>query len=401
MSAKTKFDKKKVTLQQSVLVIGGGMAGIHAAQELKGYGYETTLVERADILGGKGNYINQRADYKKILSGVTVLTRSTLTDLSGHVGNFSATITTPKGDKTVSCGAVVLASGIENKGGSVLFDNENIVPIAELKNSITELTEAETPVSVGLILDLNIEETKAGAEMVLNMAMDLQRNHNAEVYVFCREIRVASLELETLYDTARDASVNIIKYEGTITFNTTGNFITVAARDVILNDSIAVDCAKVGISPYGLNVSADSGLAEMVGVNLDALGQMQDNNVHFFPGQTNRPGIFAAGSCRGQYYAPQIITEAKSTALSVHSLLAQKSLVVELSHAVVDEEKCALCLTCIRSCPHKAMVIDQNKKVAMSIPEVCRKCGICVGECPAKAIELPAYTDDIVLGQVG
>ncbi len=395
------FETKKIALQQSVLVIGGGIAGIHTAQELKSCGYETTLIERSDTLGGQSVNNNEMSDFKKILSRVDVLTQSELVDLTGHVGAFTATVKTPKRDKTVLCGAVVLATGIAGNSGSAVFNNENIVPITEVKNSIAGEQEADHRTPVGLVLDLNIEETKAGAEMVLNLAMDLQLNHNAEVYIFCREIRVASLELETLYDTARDASVNIIKYEGAITFAPTENGIAVTTRDVILNDFIEVVCERVGISPYGLDVSADSMLAEIVGVNRDALGQMQDNNVHFFPGRTNRPGVFVVGACRGQYYVPQIITDAKSTALSVHSLLAQKNLVVELSHAVVDEEKCALCLTCIRSCPHKAMIINQSKKVAEAVPEACQKCGICVGECPAKAIELPAYTDDILLGQVG
>jgi heterodisulfide reductase subunit A len=85
----------------------------------------------------------------------------------------------------------------------------------------------------------------------------------------------------------------------------------------------------------------------------------------------------------------------------VHAVLARKEIVVELSHAVVDGDKCALCLTCIRSCPFAAMRIFAEEKRADCVPEACRRCGICAGECPNKAIELPAYSDRIVLARAG
>jgi heterodisulfide reductase subunit C len=68
---------------------------------------------------------------------------------------------------------------------------------------------------------------------------------------------------------------------------------------------------------------------------------------------------------------------------------------------VVDADKCVLCLTCIRSCPFKAMSIMAEEKRADCAPEACRRCGICAGECPARAITLPAYTDGIVLARAG
>ena len=69
-------------------------------------------------------------------------------------------------------------------------------------------------------------------------------------------------------------------------------------------------------------------------------------------------------------------------------------------NAVVDEDKCILCLTCVRSCPHHAMEVDREKGAAVSIPEACQKCGICAGECPAKAISLPVYSDDVLLSLI-
>ena len=43
------------TLNKKILVMGGGIAGITAALEASKAGYEVTLVEKEDKLGGKAN----------------------------------------------------------------------------------------------------------------------------------------------------------------------------------------------------------------------------------------------------------------------------------------------------------------------------------------------------------
>lgn len=402
MSSKdNKFETKKVELQQSVLVVGGGIAGIHAAKEISNCGYKTTLVEQSDKIGGQiAHFQEYSVDYEKMLSGVDILTKSSLKELSGNIGSFNARILTPDKEKTVKYGAVVVSTGnIKECDGSV-FDEEKIVSIYDLVNIITRYPTKDQRRPVSLILDLKIEETKASSEMVLNIAVDFRKKYGCEVYVFCREVRVSSLYLEILYDEARDAGVTIIKYDGEVTIQKTENEVLVTAKDTLLNSTVEVSCHLVGVSTYGIHSCIDNKLAEIVGISTDIQNHMQDNNVHLFPGSTNRPGIFIAGACRGQYYIPQIITDAKATALAVHSLLSQKSIEVELSNAVVDEDKCVLCLTCIRSCPHKAMMVNVEKKAAESVPEACQKCGICAGECPAKAIKLPEYTDEELLRQV-
>ena len=72
----------------------------------------------------------------------------------------------------------------------------------------------------------------------------------------------------------------------------------------------------------------------------------------------------------------------------------------EVERVVVDPDKCALCLTCIRSCPHHAIEVDHEKQTAKVIDIACQGCGICAGECPAKAIQLKGYTDDEIWAQL-
>jgi heterodisulfide reductase subunit A-like polyferredoxin len=333
-----------------------------------------------------------------ILDGVEILAGSLLIDVTGNIGNFSARIHTPGGEKTMQCGAVVIASG--TRVLTEVSKSSHIISMLEMESAIADLVKRKGIRSIGLILDMEIDETKASTEMTLALAKNVQQMKRYQAHLFCRDVRVAAKELELLYDEVREAGVNMIKYDGNISLSETEKGVLITCTDGILRQKITVYCDRVGISPFGISTLADPHLTEITGISTDAYGQLQDNNIHLFPEQTNRPGIFAVGSCRGRYYVPQIIAEAKATALEVHSLLSQKSLEVELSNAVVDEDKCVLCLTCIRTCPYKAMQINQEKGAAESIPEVCQKCGLCAGECPAKAIELPVYSDTVILGQV-
>jgi len=408
------FQIKKIPITQSVLVIGGGISGIHLAQQIHSYGYNTTLIERKNSIGGKFGlnsdyfYNGIKYQFSKMLKGIEVLTNCFLTELNGNVGAFTAKISTPEGQRSVKYGVIVVASGTTDIGNTVktsstnlsLQNNVQLMSFSDLKSIADKIPQKRGVRNIGIILDLYIEETKASTEQALLLAKKLQQKGRLQVYIFCRQMRVASKDLEKLYDDVRESGVNIAKYDGNISFENSNAGTIINYKDSILNKNLTLNCNFIGCSSYGLSVAADSSLAEIVKISRDEFGQLQDNNIHLLPEKTNRPGIFVAGACRGQFYIPQVIEESKATALEIHNLLSKKYLEVELSNAVVDKDKCILCLTCIRSCPSKAMVINRENSTAESIPEVCKRCGVCAAECPARAIELPEYSDKVLAEQI-
>ncbi|MCK5415560.1 MAG: 4Fe-4S binding protein, partial [Thermoplasmata archaeon] len=56
--------------------------------------------------------------------------------------------------------------------------------------------------------------------------------------------------------------------------------------------------------------------------------------------------------------------------------------------AVVDPAKCAACLSCLRLCPHDAIVFVDEDRAARVMVRACQNCGVCRGICPAEAIEM-------------
>jgi len=54
--------------------------------------------------------------------------------------------------------------------------------------------------------------------------------------------------------------------------------------------------------------------------------------------------------------------------------------------AIVEEEKCTACETCVDECPAVAITINDGK--AKVDKELCVDCGSCVDVCPSEAIRL-------------
>ena len=91
----------------SVMVIGGGIAGVQSAIELGNMGFTVYLVERAPHLGGHmaqlhqtfpdlsdaSDTLNTRLTELRSNPKIEVLTRSEVTGVSGYVGNFRAKVT--------------------------------------------------------------------------------------------------------------------------------------------------------------------------------------------------------------------------------------------------------------------------------------------------------------------
>ncbi|HTY14371.1 MAG TPA: 4Fe-4S binding protein [Methanoregulaceae archaeon] len=54
--------------------------------------------------------------------------------------------------------------------------------------------------------------------------------------------------------------------------------------------------------------------------------------------------------------------------------------------AIIEEDRCTACETCVDECP--AQAITMNKDKANVNKEICVDCGSCVDVCPSEAIHL-------------
>jgi len=117
----------KVTIQvnSSILVIGGGVAGLEASLDLADKGYKVYLVERLPTIGGKMALLYKvfptndcapcilapKTAYANIHPNINLLTNSEVTNVAGHIGNFSVVVNqTPRyvdEKKCTGCGLCI------------------------------------------------------------------------------------------------------------------------------------------------------------------------------------------------------------------------------------------------------------------------------------------------------
>jgi heterodisulfide reductase subunit A len=413
LASLTESELLRLPASNHVCVVGSGIAGTTAACELAEMGFTVSLIERGIEPGGALGRTVAEGDagipglFEELPAGVELFLESEIERVDGGTGDFTVTVINAEGRRRIETGAVIVATGHpeDTRGAASLFEAPGVIPAGDLLDAVRSLPRKLETRAVGIVLDLDRDETVASSEMAFALGRAIQELGSFQVYLFCRDVRVADLPLEVRYDDFRESGAVVVKYSDlkiSPNRNASENgseSVTVECFDENLGRNIAVNCRLVGVSEYGLEGRSYTETARRLGIDTDRFEMLQENNVHLMKHETNRPGIFAVGACRGTYYIPAAVEEAKAAALAVGELLRGGEIISDTLNARVDADKCVLCLTCIRSCPHKAMFVNREKGAAESYPQSCRRCGICAGECPAKAITLPAFSDEIILAE--
>jgi len=125
MRLKRLIPMAEIKAEPSILVIGGGVAGLEAGLDLADKGYKVYIVERLPTIGGKMALLYKvfptndcapcilapKTAYANIHPNITLLTNSGVKSVSGHIGNFRVNILqNPRyidSDKCTGCGDCV------------------------------------------------------------------------------------------------------------------------------------------------------------------------------------------------------------------------------------------------------------------------------------------------------
>ncbi len=106
MRLKRRIPKVTIEVNSSILVIGGGVAGLEASLDLADKGYKVDLVERLPTIGGKMALLYKvfptndcapcilapKTAYANIHSNINLLINSEIINVEGYIGNFSVMV---------------------------------------------------------------------------------------------------------------------------------------------------------------------------------------------------------------------------------------------------------------------------------------------------------------------
>jgi heterodisulfide reductase subunit A-like polyferredoxin len=399
------------------LVIGGGVAGMTSAIKLAEQGYEVFLLEKEAQLGGNVRNLfytlegqDVQAFLRDLISRVTnhsnihVITNALVVDFSGSKGNFSTGVMVAPTMyyRKIEHGITILATGAQEwKPNEYLYgEDPRILTQLELENQILtqpdKVVRANHIVMIQCVGSRNEERPNCSrtccATAIKNALKIKERNPNANISILYRDIRTYGLA-ESYYAKAREQGILFIRYEPEEKpeVKKEGKDLVVSFMDRILRE-------KMEIKPDLLILSAatipreNEELATMLKVPRTMEGFFLEAHMKLRPVDFATDGMYLAGGAHGPKLISESITQANAAAARASTILSKEKMLVGGVVAMVEGDRCAACLTCVRVCPYEVPMINVKGEAEIDLAK-CKGCGSCAAECPARAIELMHFRD--------
>jgi heterodisulfide reductase subunit A len=360
-------DEKKL----SVAVIGDGPDGAVAANALTEDGYGVTVLDHGPA-------------EKPDSGGSTWFSNIQLNSVTGTVGQYCLSFSSGSTEHQLDAAAIVVAGGVHAEASMESGDHDDQVVSLSRFIETVDTNQMDSTQRVVFWLDRNGPEWKAYSRQCLKMATSWA-SQGKDAAIIMDKMLVHGIEGQQLYDQARHKGVRFLRIRNAdqVNIQHQKNSVLLEIPDTSLTDVTLILEADVLVIPEGVQPPAWSErVAHRLRQSLDEEGVLQSANVRHRPVGSPRKGVFFLGSCHDEIDPLDFQDEIKTLRASLAQLFVNGPLDPP---AVIDEGKCAKCLTCYRACAHSAVMITEGYQ-PMIVAEACVGCGICVSSCPATAI---------------
>jgi len=421
--------KETVKPLKRALVLGAGVAGMTAALTIADAGYDVTLVEREDALGGNLRhiyYVAEGQNPQRLLRDlinrvrghdhIEVLTQAELLEHRGSVGQFTSRVVSRGKEYTIRHSVTIVATGGQQSqdGRYQLGLNRRVVTQQDLEDTIAHRPEAIAALKqIVMIQCVRPEGTVEYCSRICctNTVKNAIRikllNPNCQVIVLYKDIITYGFR-EQYYTEARRRGVLFIRYTDKtppLVESLPDGRVQVSVHEPDLNRPMTFMPDLVALSMAIVPSTGTAELARKLGVPLSPEGFFMEAHLKMRPMDFMVEGIFVAGMAHYPKFIEEAISNAQAAAGRALTLLSKEPLYLGGTVAIVDQNKCVGCLTCVRTCPFSIPRVDATKAGVGNIigaawidPALCQGCGTCTAECPAAAIQLVNYRDEQMLG---
>ncbi|MHB8204165.1 MAG: hydrogenase iron-sulfur subunit [Desulfomonilaceae bacterium] len=428
-------------LDKTLLVVGGGSAGMQAALDAAKAGYSVKLVEKEPELGGhmakwhkclplhppyhEIEDIELSLTIQEIEShqNIEIFKNSSIQKISGAPGMFDVTLNNGGGAHRV--GSIVLAAGwkpydatkLENLGFQKFPDVVTNVQVEEMAKagSLNCPSDGSVPSVVAFVQCAGSRDpdhlpycSAVCCRVSLKQAMYFkEQNEETKVIVFYKDMRTPE-QAEEFYKQVQKEGVIFVKTDTSKLSISEGSEhkIAIDATDELLGEPIQMEVDMLvlatGMQPAVLD-DPILNLEYRQGPALPALKYgFPDSHFVCFPYETRRTGIYTAGCVR----QPMTCTRSKSDgtgaalkAIQCMELSSQGKAVHpragDLSYPNLFIQRCTQCKRCTEECPF-GMYNEDVKGTPLPHPTRCRRCAICMGSCPERIISFNNYSVDMI-----
>jgi heterodisulfide reductase subunit A len=418
------LNRKTISIKQSALVVGGGVAGLTAALQLEAQGLKVYLIEKQGRLGGQLNNLTRvypanlsafelaRTMVEKIkASRVEVMPSTEINSITGFLGNFD--ISSTSGNFKV--GTIILATGADIYKPADEFGYsryENVITNQEFENILQESKrkiqiDGKTPETVVFIQCVGSRDSEKNpgcsrfcCPTTVKQAVRLLES-GVNVAVLHRDMRTVGASAEEHYRHARSLGAKFIRYTPERLPSVLGGGSqaeTVEILELALSRTIEIDADYVvlaaGMVP---NEQSTAKLQDILKVPRGADGFFMERHAKLGPVETTTEGVFLAGCVSGPKDIADSIAQGAAAAAKVASIVCRDTVALEPTTCVVEQMLCRACGECVEICQYHApalVEVSPGLKAAQINQALCKGCGTCASWCPTGAIQALHFTDE-------
>jgi heterodisulfide reductase subunit A len=426
-----------------VTVIGGGIAGIESALSLSGLGYDVTLIEIADELGGhlaklpivaptgkSGiEVLAARLEALKKIDNIRVLTKTKVKYVEGELGSFVVHFVTDSGEEDeLQTSAVVMATGFKEFKPTMIDEyqygkNPDVVTQLELSEMLTENSlkrpsdggEVKSVIMVQCVGSRSEDYKRDCSKLCCTFAIDnsleiLKRIPDAQIRIVYMDIRVP-FENELIYAESREKGVDYVRGRIGMVWSQGGET-RVKLYDSLLNQYFELSSDLVVLSSAVLPPDGVGELSETLGYAIEDDGHIKELYGKLRRNETRRRGVVAAGAVTRPQFAYEAVTDAQAAALMIHNELQNGHIEKVARGAVLVADDCVGCSLCAQQCPRGVPLMveetdpeseDEEQKLVFkaTIDTLnCHACGVCQSLCPSGATQLNFLTNDQLWAEI-
>jgi len=232
--------------------------------------------------------------------------------------------------------------------------------------------------------------------------------HDGEAHVFYMDIRAGGKGYEEFVRRAIEQD-GAKYYRGRVSKITEENGkLVVRGADTLAGIAVTIEADMVVLASAMLPADGVEELAQKLNIGYDEYGFLLESHPKLRPVETNAAGVFLCGACQGPKDIPESVAQASAAAAKVQIAFSTPELTREPEVAKVNEQTCAACFACVRTCPYHAVEQQEIrsrrgevvKRTARVNPGLCMGCGTCVAVCPSKSVDLEGFTEQEIYAMV-
>ncbi len=232
-----------------------------------------------------------------------------------------------------------------------------------------------------------------------------EKIHDADIYQLYIDLRCFGKGYEEFYNRLQEEGVNFIRGRAAEVTDAAESPEEQGKLVVICEDTLIGKQRRIPVDMVVLSTALEpradvSEVARQFSISRSKDGFFLEKHPKLDPIATTTDGVFIAGCCQGPKDIPDTVAQAAAAAARVLSMISKGSVEVEAATAVVNEELCSGCKTCIGLCSYNAISYDENKKVSVINEALCKGCGTCAAACPSGAITSRHFTTEQIMAQI-